>query len=84
MILEFQVGIRVQADSSNRTIRLSVARVPTIKEVTMRILSVIVFPRRGDRGTYNVSIAAGGCGADPGRVSPSFSFKLRVKKATQE
>lgn len=45
---------------------------------------VIVFPRHGDRGTYNVLIAAGGCGAVPGRVSPSFSFKLRVKKATQE
>jgi hypothetical protein len=41
---------------------------------------VRVFPRRGDRGTYTVIMAAGGCGG----VGQQFGFTLKVKKAPQE
>jgi hypothetical protein len=42
--------------------------------------TVVVFPRRGDRGTYTVIMGAGGCGG----VGQQFGFTLKVKKAPQE
>jgi len=41
---------------------------------------VVVFPRRGDKGTYTVLGGAGGCGG----VGQQFGFTLKVKKAPQE
>jgi hypothetical protein len=44
---------------------------------------VIVFPRLGDRGKYDVRMAAAGCGAVVGGANPEFSFTVKVKRAAQ-
>lgn len=48
--------------------------------INIQRAAVIVFPRRGDRGTYTVIMAAGPFGG----VGQQFGFTLKVKKAPQE
>jgi len=47
---------------------------------------VVVFPRLGDRGKYNVVMAAAGCGGvvPPGGGGNQDSFTVKVKKAPQD